>query len=83
MYFVARCTWKDDSPVHVHYVAPSFWAWKGGETRLKGLCEFIDHILCILPFEEEICRLNGLSATYVGHPLLEDNLNLDQVRVSV
>nr|CAD1827668.1 unnamed protein product [Ananas comosus var. bracteatus] len=61
-----------NSPVHVHYVAPSFWAWKGGETRLKHLRHFVDHILCILPFEEEICRLNGLPATYVGHPLLED-----------
>ncbi|XP_020089729.1 probable lipid-A-disaccharide synthase, mitochondrial isoform X2 [Ananas comosus] len=61
-----------NSPVHVHYVAPSFWAWKGGETRLTHLRHFVDHILCILPFEEEICRLNGLPATYVGHPLLED-----------
>lgn len=72
----ARCTREDDSPVHIHYVAPSFWAWKGGETRLGMLQKFIDHILCILPFEEEICRSAGLSATYVGHPLLEDALHL-------
>ncbi|RVX08424.1 putative lipid-A-disaccharide synthase, mitochondrial [Vitis vinifera] len=30
------------SPVHHHFVAPSFWAWKGGEARLKGLTEFVD-----------------------------------------
>ncbi|XP_058211447.1 probable lipid-A-disaccharide synthase, mitochondrial [Rhododendron vialii] len=65
------------SPPHFHYVAPSFWAWKGGEARLKGLSEFVDHVLCILPFETEVCRLNGLAATFVGHPILEDVLELN------
>ncbi|KAA8550890.1 hypothetical protein F0562_002574 [Nyssa sinensis] len=64
-------------PPLFHYVAPSFWAWKGGEARLKGLSEFVDHVLCILPFEEEVCRLNGLAATFVGHPVLEDVLELN------
>lgn len=70
---------KLDGPVHFHYVAPSFWAWKGGEERLKGLVEFVDHILCILPNEEEVCRSNGLAATFVGHPILEDTLNFNAV----
>ncbi|KAL8551950.1 hypothetical protein ACS0TY_000846 [Phlomoides rotata] len=65
-----------DSPQHFHYVAPSFWAWRGGESRLKGLLEFVDHIFCILPFEAEVCRSNGLAATFVGHPTLEDVLEL-------
>lgn len=68
-----------ESPVHIHYVAPSFWAWKGGETRLKGLSGFVDHVLCILPFEEEVCRSYGLAATFVGHPLLDDALKLNLV----
>ncbi|CAM8992478.1 unnamed protein product [Rhodiola kirilowii] len=63
------------SPLKFHYVAPSFWAWKGGEERLKGLTKFVDHIFCILPFEEETCRANGLAATFVGHPILEDVLD--------
>ena len=67
-------------PVHFHYVAPSFWAWKGGEERLKGLVEFVDHILCILPNEAEVCKSNGLAATFVGHPILEDTLDLNAVR---
>ncbi|XP_050101733.1 probable lipid-A-disaccharide synthase, mitochondrial isoform X2 [Malus sylvestris] len=65
-----------DAPVHFHYVAPSFWAWKGGEARLRGLAGFVDHVLCILPNEEEVCRSNGLAATFVGHPILEDVLEL-------
>ncbi|KAK6784922.1 hypothetical protein RDI58_018377 [Solanum bulbocastanum] len=60
------------SPLHFHYVSPSFWAWKGGEARLKGLLHFVDHVLCILPFEAEVCRSNGVAATFVGHPTLED-----------
>lgn len=65
-----------NNPMHFHYVAPSFWAWRGGEARLKGLSHFVDHIFCILPFEEAACRLNGLAATFVGHPVLEDCLEL-------
>ncbi|OMO95916.1 Glycosyl transferase, family 19 [Corchorus capsularis] len=68
---------SSDAPVHFHYVAPSFWAWKGGEARLKGLAEFVDHVLCILPNEEAGCRSNGLAATFVGHPVLEDVLELN------
>lgn len=69
-------------PPHFHYVAPSFWAWKGGESRLKGLSEIVDHVLCILPFEEEVCQMYGLSATFVGHPILEDVLELNPVKNS-
>eukprot|EP01018_Ginkgo_biloba_P037536 Gb_23138 [translate_table: standard] len=72
----ARCSQKGLlRPFSVHYVAPSFWAWKGGEKRLKGLTSMVDHILCILPFEEETCKANGLAATFVGHPILEDVLH--------
>ncbi|KAK8967351.1 hypothetical protein KSP40_PGU015057 [Platanthera guangdongensis] len=76
-FLKARYTEDEDSPICVHYVAPSFWAWKGGERRLGKLSEFVDYMLCILPFEEEICRSNGLAAAYVGHPSLEDALYLN------
>lgn len=82
MLFAARYNQKKlPSPVHFHYVAPSFWAWKGGEARLPGLAEFVDHLLCILPNEAEICRLNGLAASFVGHPVIEDVLELTSVCV--
>ncbi|WCJ37473.1 Lipid-A-disaccharide synthase [Euphorbia peplus] len=66
-----------NSPTHFHYVAPSFWAWKGGESRLQNLATFVDHVFCILPFEETVCRSNGLAATFVGHPILEDVLEFN------
>lgn len=70
------------SPQHFHYVAPSFWAWKGGEERLKGVSYFVDHMLCILPFEVEVCKSNGMDATFVGHPTLEDVLDFEGANTS-
>jgi len=80
---LGRSNQKVQSPLHIHYVSPSFWAWKGGESRLSKLHDFVDHMLCILPFEEEICKLNGLPATYVGHPLLDDVIGLNMVKTCV
>lgn len=80
MLFAARYGQnRMDAPVHFHYVAPSFWAWKGGESRLKNLAAFVDHVFCILPNEELVCRSNGLPATFVGHPIVEDHLELNSV----
>lgn len=69
----AKCMeqqWK--IPVRVLYVAPSAWAWKGGEKSLKKWVGVVNHILCILPFEESFCKEKGLAASFVGHPALED-----------
>lgn len=64
-------------------MAPSFWAWKGGEARLGGLANFVDHIFCILPNEEAVCNSNGLPATFVGHPTLEDVFELNLVGINM
>lgn len=52
----------------IKYVCPSVWAWR--QHRAKTMKNYIDHILAILPFEPELLKkLEGPSATYVGHPL--------------
>lgn len=54
----------------VHWVCPSVWAWRPG--RAPAMRPYIDHILCLLPFEPEALRaLNGPPGTYIGHPLIE------------
>lgn len=73
---------KEQPPFLVHYVAPSYWAWKGGDARLDTLKEFVDHLLCILPFEAPMCKAHGLGATFVGHPVLEDAFMNVSVRAS-
>lgn len=53
----------------IQYVAPSVWAWR--EKRAKKIKPYIDHLLAILPFEEEVMKqLDGPPTTYVGHRLV-------------
>ena len=51
----------------VHFVSPSFWAWRA--KKLVKLKAAADHVLCIFPFEPELLERHGIAATYVGHPL--------------
>ena len=51
----------------VHFVAPSFWAWRA--KRVEKIRASVDHVLCIFPFEPALLAQHGIAATYVGHPL--------------
>lgn len=51
----------------VHYVCPSIWAWR--PERIDKIRAAADQVLCLFPFEPEILRAGGVSATFVGHPL--------------
>jgi len=53
----------------VYYVSPQVWAWREG--RLKQLRRFVNKMLVILPFEEEIYRKAGVDVEFVGHPLVD------------
>lgn len=54
----------------IDYVSPSVWAWR--PWRARAMRRYIDHVLCLLPFEPDVHRrLGGPPATYVGHPLCE------------
>lgn len=60
----------------VHYVCPSVWAWR--PQRAPRMAAFVDHVLCLLPFEVgELARLAGPAATYVGHRLAHEPRLLD------
>ncbi len=60
----------------VHYVAPTVWAWRPG--RAKKVARFLDHLLCLLPFEPPYFQREGLDATFVGHPVVTSNVHLGQ-----
>ena len=51
----------------LHFVSPSFWAWR--PEKLLKLKRAADHVLCLFPFEPELLAEHGIAATYVGHPL--------------
>lgn len=54
----------------VYYITPQVWAWK--QSRVKKLKNDTDLLLPILPFEESFFAQHGASATFVGHPLLDE-----------
>ncbi len=55
----------------IHYVCPSVWAWR--PSRAAEMRPYVDHVLCVLPFEvDELRRLGGPPGTYVGHRLTHD-----------
>ena len=56
----------------IHYVAPQVWVWREG--RVKKIKKFIDHILLLFNFEKAYFDKESMSNEFVGHPLLEQNL---------
>ena len=54
----------------VYYISPQLWAWRPG--RMKTMKRIADRVLLIFPFEEKIYEQAGVSATWVGHPLLDE-----------
>lgn len=63
---------------HVHCVAPQVWAWKKG--RAKKVSSYMDHLFCLLPYEEKYFTPHNMATTFIGHPVIEggaDNGNGD------
>ncbi|HSW38184.1 MAG TPA: lipid-A-disaccharide synthase, partial [Acidobacteriota bacterium] len=54
----------------IYYISPQVWAWRSGRVRSVRAC--VDKMMVILPFEEEYYRERGVTAEFVGHPLLEE-----------
>lgn len=59
----------DPSIPIIKYVSPQVWASRPG--RAEKMKDFLDHVLCLLPFEPAFYERYGLPATFVGHPALE------------
>ncbi len=65
---IAASAKKQGIPV-LYYISPQIWAWRAG--RVKKIRRRVDHMAVILPFEEEFYKKQGISVTFVGHPLLD------------
>ena len=53
----------------LYYVSPMVWAWREG--RCRAMARDCREVLCIYPFEEPFLRARGVSARYVGNPLMD------------
>jgi lipid-A-disaccharide synthase len=60
----------------LYYISPQVWAWRPG--RVKKIRKIVDHVAVILPFEEKYFRKHQIQATFVGHPLLDTHLLLEE-----
>lgn len=52
-----------------YYITPQVWAWREG--RVTTISKRVDQLGVILPFEEQFFQERGVTAQYVGHPLLD------------
>ena len=70
---VAKEVKKIDSRIKtIHLVAPQVWVWR--EHRIKKLRSFLDHLLLLFPFEKKYFDKENINSTFIGHPLLENNI---------
>lgn len=57
----------------LHYVAPTVWAYK--PERAQKVADLYDHLLLLLPFEPPYFDEVNLPNTYIGHPIVEEEIN--------
>ena len=53
----------------VYYISPQLWAWR--PKRIQTIKRYVDKMLVIFPFEEDIYARAGVPVQFVGHPLIE------------
>ena len=53
----------------IYYISPQIWAWGGG--RIKKIKKFIDKMIVVFPFEEELYKNHDVNVELVTHPLIQ------------
>ena len=53
----------------VYYISPQLWAWR--PKRMETIKRYVDKMLVIFPFEEDIYARAFVPVQFVGHPLIE------------
>ena len=54
----------------VYYISPQIWVWRKG--RVHTIKKFIDHVICLFPFEVDFYKKFQVSASFEGHPLIDE-----------
>jgi len=76
-WHIAKRAKKYGIPVH-YYLPPQLWAW--GSWRIKKMRRTVDHVMTVLPFEDDWYRAHGMDTSFVGHPFFDalERKSLDQ-----
>ncbi|MDG2223791.1 MAG: lipid-A-disaccharide synthase [Rubripirellula sp.] len=67
-WHIAKRAKKYGIPVY-YYCPPQLWAWAGW--RVKKMRRSVDHVLAVLPVEQEYFQRHQIPCTYVGHPFFD------------
>lgn len=59
----------------IYYIAPQIWVWSPLLKRNRQILEITDRLLAIFPEEANFFTKQGLSVSWVGHPLLDRMAN--------
>ncbi|MBL0714479.1 MAG: lipid-A-disaccharide synthase [Desulfosarcina sp.] len=63
--------WK---PKILYYISPQIWAWR--RKRVKQIRRLVDYMAVILPFEADFYRRHGVPVSFVGHPLMDQEMKV-------
>ena len=61
----------------LYFISPQVWAWR--KKRIHIMKRVIDYLLVILPFEVSFFKQFDINAEFVGHPLCDDEVFLNNV----
>jgi len=71
---------KQQGVQNIYFVCPQFWAWRPWRANLVRR-RFVRG-LCIFPFEQDWYRARGVTADFIGHPLVGNVAAKNRVRSS-
>lgn len=61
----------------IYYISPQIWAWR--RRRVHQIRKNVDAMLVLFPFEVDFYREYGVEVHHVGHPLVDEVPQLEQV----
>ncbi len=64
---IARFAKKLGIPT-IYFIPPQIWAWR--KKRVLMIKQYVDKVICVLPFEKQLYEEYGIDASYVGHPFV-------------
>ncbi|TWT72310.1 Glycosyl transferase [Crateriforma conspicua] len=67
-WHIAKRAKRYGIPVY-YYCPPQLWAWGGW--RVAKMRRLVDHVLAVLPIEEDYFQTAGIPTTLVGHPFFD------------
>ena len=72
---VAQAAWEQKIPVF-YFVSPQVWASR--KWRIQKLKKYVERMLVIFPFEEELYKSYGVPVSFVGNPLMDTVSEIDK-----